>query len=358
MRRWVKVAVGLAVSAALLWWVLHDVSLSELWRRVRGADPWLLAAMVAVATFSFVIRALRWHVLLLPGLPDSRFRSRWSAVCVGFMANNVLPARLGEFARAYTLSRTEPIGTSGAFASLVVERVFDGLVIAFFLFLAMAFPGFLGEGAQTGTTVRNLALGGAAIFGGALVALGLLVRKPQASLRIFEGAAGRLLPGDWGERATRTLAGFIEGLGAVHDAWLFVRAVAWSVALWLCLAASVWLGLLAFDIGDPGFTGALLVQSVIAFAVALPSSPGFFGPFEAGARVSLGVYGIDPTSIASFAMGYHVLTFIPVTLLGLWYLNRLGLRWSEVGHSDELVETEAEREGEPARAGVRGGRDE
>lgn len=349
MRRWIKVGVGLLVSVGLLWWAFHDVSLSEVWARVRRADPWLLLAMIAVATGSFVIRAMRWHVLLLPGLDDSRFRNRWAAVCVGFMANNVLPARLGEFARAYALSRTEDIGTSGAFASLVVERVFDGLVVAFFLFLAVAFPGFLGDGAETGATVRNLAMGGAAVFGGALVALGLMVRRPKTSLRLFEAWVGRLLPGDWGERATDSLAGFLGGLGALHRPRVFARALLWSVFLWLWLAFSVWLGLRAFDIPGPGFPGALLVQSVIAFAVALPSSPGFFGPFEAGARLSLGLYGVDPSSIASFAMGYHILTFVPVTLLGLWYLNRLGLRWSEVGHSDELVETAAEHEEAPAR---------
>jgi uncharacterized membrane protein YbhN (UPF0104 family) len=235
----------------------------------------------------------------------------------------------------------------------VVERVFDRLPLAFFLFMAMAFPDLLGEGAETGATVRNLALGGAAVFGAVLVTLGLLVRKPQTSLRLFEAWAGRLLPGDWGERATETLESFMEGLGAVRDPGLFVRAVAWSVAVWMCMAASVWLGLLAFDIRGPGFTGALLVQSVIAFAVALPSSPGFFGPFEAGARISLKLYGIDATSIASFAMGYHILTFIPVTLLGLWYLHRLGLRWTDVEHSDELVESGAERE--PGSAGVGAG---
>jgi hypothetical protein len=108
--------------------------------------------------------------------------------------------------------------------------------------------------------------------------------------------------------------------------------------VWLCIAASLWIGLLAFGIREPGFIGAMFVQAVIGFAVAIPSSPGFFGPFEAGAMVALGAYGVDSVRIVSFATGYHVLTFIPVTVLGIWYLYRLGIRWSEVEHSEELVE--------------------
>lgn len=356
MSRRLKLAVGILISAALLWWVLHDVSLPEVWRRLGEADPLLLLAMVVVATLGYVLRAMRWRVLLLPAYPDTSFHGRWAAVCIGFMANNVLPARLGEFARAYSLSRVESLSMSGAFASLIVERVFDGLVIAFFLFVAVAVPGFLGGGATTGSTVRNLAMGGAAVFGGALVVLWLVVRHPDVSVRIFERTLGRLLPSELGERAADTLARFIEGLGALHDPGVFWRALVWSLALWLWLAASIWLGLLAFDIREPGITGALLVQSVIAFAVALPSSPGFFGTLEAGARIALSVYAVDTASIISFALGYHILTFIPVTLLGLWYVNRLGLRWSEVEHSEELVEEATGGEGAfPAGASDRPG---
>jgi len=82
---------------------------------------------------------------------------------------------------------------------------------------------------------------------------------------------------------------------------------------------------------------------VIGFAVAIPSSPGFFGPFEAGARLALSAFGVDSVLIVSFATGYHILTFIPVTLIGIWYLYRLGIRWSEVEHSEEIVEEAAEQ---------------
>ena len=90
-------------------------------------------------------------------------------------------------------------------------------------------------------------------------------------------------------------------------------------------------------------TGALLVQSIIAFAVSIPSSPGFFGPFEAASRVGLSIYGVDPTRIVSFAVGIHILSFIPITVLGLWYAHRVGISLSDVEHRGELVEVAVDR---------------
>jgi uncharacterized membrane protein YbhN (UPF0104 family) len=134
------------------------------------------------------------------------------------------------------------------------------------------------------------------------------------------------------------VTGFLAGLGSLHDTVTFAKALAWSVVVWVNLSVSIWLGLLAFDITTPGLLGSVFLQSVIAFAVAAPSSPGFFGVFEAASRLGLGVYDIPATDMVSFATSYHILTFIPVTLIGLWYIRRFGLTWAEMGHSEEIVE--------------------
>ncbi|MFB6240026.1 MAG: lysylphosphatidylglycerol synthase transmembrane domain-containing protein [Gemmatimonadota bacterium] len=334
--------LGLAVSVALLWWVLHDVSLVEVWGEIRRADPWLLGASVVVATAGFAVRAARWRVLLLPNAPGVPFRPRFAAVCIGFMTNNVLPARLGEFARAYSLSKISDVGMSESFASLVVERVFDGLVVAFFLFLSISVPGFVSGGIEAGSTIRDLTAVGAGLFGAALLFLWLMVRFPDRTLGLFEATLGRILPPQLTDRGVEVLSSFIDGLGALHDPVLFARALAWSFAVWLWLSASIWLGLLAFDITAPGFTGAVFVQSLIAFAVALPSSPGFFGPFEAATKLALGLYGVASAQVIAFATGYHILTFIPVSLMGAWYVRVLGIRWSEVEQSEQIVESAVE----------------
>lgn len=333
-----KSAIGLVITVLLLWWVLRDVSVAEVWDRVSEADPWLLAGAVVVATFSFVLRAMRWRVLLRPSHPDSRFVPRFGSTCIGFAVNNLLPARLGEFARAYSLSRTEGLNIGASIASLVAERIFDGLVLAFFLFVTISLPGFpLGEGG-TATVLRRTANLGAVAFGLAFILLWLSARNADRAVRLFERSLGRWLRPTFRQRATRLLAGFLAGLGALHDTATFARALAWSLVVWINLAVSIWLGLQAFGISAPGLTGSVFLQSVIAFAVAAPSSPGFFGVFEAATRLGLGVYEVPVTDMVSFATSYHILTFLPVTILGLWYIRRFGLSWSEMGRSEEIVE--------------------
>ncbi len=334
-----KTLFGLVITVALLAWVLRDVSAAAVLAELRAANVWLLAAMVVVATLPFLLRALRWQVLLLPDFPGSSLTSRFAAVCIGFMANNVLPARLGEFARAYSFSRIEPIPISQSLASLVVERVFDAVILGAFLVFTVSYGNF--AAGQT-ALVRGAAVTAGVLFGLALVILWAMARWPRRSLNLVEQLVGRFLSPSRTERAIGILASFIRGLGALHNPWVFARALLWSLAVWLCIAASVWIGLLAFGIREPGFIGAMFVQAVIGFAVAIPSSPGFFGPFEAAAMVALGAYGVDSVRIVSFATGYHILTFIPVTVLGIWYLYRLGIRWSEVEHSEELVEEAVE----------------
>lgn len=337
-----KFLLGLAVTGVLLWWTLRDVSLAEAWARVRMADPGWLAAMVVVATLSFLPRAWRWKGILRSVRADTRFGPRFGAVCVGAMANNLLPARLGEFARAYAFSRVEPVGMSAAFGSLVVERIFDGLVLALFLGLALTLPAspVAGDGAGL---VADLAAGGVAIFGLAVLGLWLVVRYPRGFLLLFERTLGRILSPDLTERGIEILASFIDGMGALHRPRDFLGTLAWTVVVWVTAAASVWFGFLAFDIVAPGFSGALFVQALIGLAVAIPSSPGFFGPFEAAARIGLGFYGVEAVHAVAFAGTYHLTTFVPVTLLGLWYAHRFGLRAEELRRSEEIVGRAVER---------------
>lgn len=342
-RRRAAAAGGILLSLLLLWWALRDVSPRELWSHAWGADPWLLAAAVAVATGTFVLRAVRWRWLLEPVLPVSAFRNRFSAVCIGFMGNNLLPLRLGEFARIYTFSRIEPIGMSATLASLVVERLFDGLMLVLLLGVAMATPQLAG---QVPPLIRSVSLAASVGVILALLLLWLVVHFPERLMTFFRLWLLRPIPDRFARRITEVVRAFISGLGALGRPVVFLRVLGWSAVIWLWNGASFWLALLAFDIHVPGFSGALFVQSVIALAVSIPSSPGFFGPFEAGARLALELYAVAPSRIAGYAASYHILTFIPVTALGLWYVHRLGISWSEVEHSEEYVEAAVEGAGD------------
>lgn len=335
MKHRLTIAIGIVLSIALLVYALRDVSAAELFEHLGDANIWLLLAATAVATLTFAIRAIRWRVLLLPAAGEISYSSRFATVCIGFMANNVLPARLGEFARAYSLARIEPVGVSTTLASLVVERLLDALILMMFIIPAY----LLGVADVTGPgPLRQVFIVLIAFVSLGLVTAGAMVRMPGPILRFVEKWSHRLGPDRLADRITRLLASFIGGLGALRHGHVFLRAVFWSVIVWANNAFSFYLGFLAFGMDSPGIPGAMLTQTVIGFAVAIPSTPGFFGPFEAAARVTLELYGIAPARIISFAAGYHILTFIPVTLLGIWYMRKLGISRDEIGHSEELVE--------------------
>jgi uncharacterized protein (TIRG00374 family) len=342
-----KTAVGLLITVALLAWVLRDVSPSEIAAELSEARPGWMALAVVLATTSFLIRAWRWRVLLAPGWPGTSLDARFGSVCIGFAVNNLLPARLGEFTRAYALSRSTTVPLSAAIASLVVERILDGVVLAIFLFGTISLPGFpLGEGTSA-ELIRRTANVGAVAFAILLAALWVAARSPSGAARAFDRTLGRALPERLREKASHIVRAFVDGLGALRRPSTFLLALGWSFAVWLVIALSIWAGLLSFGITAPGVTGSMFLQALIGFAVAAPSSPGFFGVFEAAARLGLGVWDVPAPTVVGFATTYHILTFIPVTLLGLWYLRRLGLSWGEIERSEEIV-SEAEDGGRRA----------
>lgn len=334
-----KAGVGIALSLGFLYWAFRDVSVGEVLHHVRAADPVLLGLSVVLATVLFPLRALRWKPLLEPAYPATRFRPRFAATCVGFMANNLLPARMGEFVRAYALSRLEPIRVSASFGSLVVERMFDGMVIVAMLLGSMAWPGFPDV---SGRDFRAVALVLGLLFFGVFVILLLMVASPERSVRLFQATVVRILPQGIRRPITAALEAFLGGVGAVREPRLIARIFGWSVVIWSTNAVAFWVGFLAFDIEVPLVAGFFL-QSVIGLAVALPSAPGFFGVFEAGARAGLvEVWGVESSRAVAFAVGFHIATFIPITVIGLYYVWRLGLSWGEVQASEETVEEAVE----------------
>ncbi|KPK66035.1 MAG: hypothetical protein AMS21_03265 [Gemmatimonas sp. SG8_38_2] len=337
MRGGWKTAIGIAVSLVLLYWALHDVSPSELWLYLRSANLWLLLLSITIQTAGFLIRAARWKVFLKPALADPSYQARFGSTCIGFMANNLLPARVGEFARAYALSKTQPISASASFGSLVVERLFDGLTLAAFLATPLFLPGFritAGLGDQLVSKILAVLL----IFGVSVTFLLVLIWKPALAIRTFSATVGRLLPKKVADKIAQIMESFIEGLGAMRSPGLVAAGFAWSLVHWLWGALALYVGMLAFGITRPGYLGAVFLQAVNAFLVSIPSSPGFFGPFEASVRLALSPFGVPAGQAVSFAAAFHIGAFTPVTILGIYYLGRLGLSWGDVGHSEEIVE--------------------
>ena len=355
-----RAALGIALSVGLLWWVLRDVDMGEVAAEMARADPLWLAAAVAVAVSTMLVRAFRWKPILAP-IVDATLHARFSSTMIGFMVNNVVPARAGEFARAYALSRQAPVGAAGAFGSLVVERIFDALTVVLMLAVAVAWPGFPELGGLGARIGRWTAIG--VLIPLAMIAvLAVMVRNPVPSVGLAERIANRVLPGAFRRPVVDALESFLSGVKVLRDPRLLAQISAWSIVHWLVNTLGFWLAFRAFGIDVP-FVGAMFLQALISLVVAVPSAPGFFGLYQWAATVGLeGVWGVAPTPAAAFAIGFHIAAFLPVTAIGLWYAWHLGLSWGEVEASEDYVETavedDAARRGGTAAVLGRSGRGE
>ncbi len=337
-KHWGKALVGLGVSALLLWWTLRGVDFAAVWTQIEDADFWLLGAAVFVATSSFLIRALRWKVLLSPVKADTSLRARWSAVAIGGMGNNLLPARLGEFARAYAFSRMETVSASAALGSIVVERAFDSLVLLLFLVVPVLMPGFPAAGALStgfGAVVLRLAV---SLVGVLIVALGIMAVWPARFVRVTSRVVTAVLPHAVARPLVGMLEAFLDSVKLLRSPGKLLLAFVWSVALWAYGSFSFWLAMKAFGI-HASVMSACFTQAAVGIGVALPSAPGFLGPWQFAAKFALSnVFGASVGRSVAFAFGYYIGGWIPITVIGLWYAWRLGLSYGEVEQAEERVE--------------------
>jgi len=325
--------IGIALSAVLLWWTLRDVSIARVWNELAHANLPLFLGSALCATLIFPLRAFRWRTILQPVAPDQPLGALWRSTAIGMMANNIFPARAGEIVRAYALTRQTEVPFATSIASLAVDRLFDMLVLLLLAVAAFLDPAFPREATVAGQSLGSIAEGSIVFVLGLLVALYTLAFFPRQMVRAFEIFARRISP-TLEERGKAVLLKFSEGLSVLRHPGRFSAVLAWTVAHWLLNALGFWLGFKAVGMTLP-FSAALFLQTLIAVGVALPSAPGFFGVFEKFATVGLAIYGVGATQATSWAIGFHILSFIPITSIGLWYFVRLGLHLSDVNTARE-----------------------
>lgn len=325
--RTLAIVAGLAVSAAALWFALRGLRIGDVLAHVRTIRPWPLVAAVVLATLTFPIRALRWRHLVRDTHGNVvHLGASWHAVAIGFMGNNLLPLRAGELLRAWAITRLAPVRMSSALASIAVERVFDALTVVGTLGLGLMISGLAPDvtigGIQVATLARRVGLLAAVAFVGAAAVLAW----PMAFRRLLERTVP--FPG-LRDRLLALLDGVREGLAALRSPARLAAVIGWSLALWLVNAASFWVLFPAFGRSED-FGAALVLQGALVFGVAVPSSPGYVGVFEAAIILALALYGIPQDQALAYALTYHAATFLPIILLGFHSLARTSLGWRDL----------------------------
>ncbi len=332
-------ALGIVLSAGFLFYAFRGIHWGELVAVIRHANVALLALSAFTATCIFPLRARRWRPILDPIQPDIPFAKLWSATAIGMMINNVLPMRAGEPARAYALSQSVPtLSFPASFASLAVDRVFDTVVVLLLLFVSMLSPAFPQGVMIQGRPISHYALLFIGLLAVAVGGMYLLILFPARILAIFELLVRRIAP-RLEARGREALVAISHGLSVLKSPSRFAAVFGWTLVHWLVNALAFWFAFRAVGIEAP-FSAALFLQGIIAIGVTIPQAPGFFGVFETFGKLGLAVYGVADNLALTWALAFHVLSYIPITLIGAYYFVRAGMSMGDLSRVEHATTEE------------------
>lgn len=316
-RRRITVLLGFLLTLVFGGLALYRLDLREVGSALLEADYLFVAPALLATLCGYLLRAARWRVILLPSKEVSAGRL-FPLLIIGFAVNNLLPARIGEFARAYLLGEKEGISKSLSFATVVVERILDGLTLIFSLFLVSLLFALPGWG-------RKMGLLSVLFFGGALAFLFLLLYGREQSSRVVKRLA---TPLGLADRATQVASSFVSGAEALRHRRSIPSLAFLSLLVWSCEATSYLFLTWAFPIYLSPLmrvVAALFVMVVANLGVLIPSSPGYIGTFHFFAMSALAVFGAARETALSYALVSHAMQYLLVTGLGLLFLWRENL---------------------------------
>ena len=326
LKNW-KLWVGLAISAIFLWLALDGLKLDQVWGHITGANYWWLIPSVTVYFIAVYARTWRWDYMLRP-LKHVSVKRLFPVVVIGYMGNNIYPFRAGELLRSYVLREREAIPISASLATVIVERVFDGLVMLVFVFIALPFTPIPGDSSIVRSTVI---LASIAFFIALIVFFGLAA-MPNRALSLAEWGANRFLPKRVGVPLLDFTERFLAGLKSLRSFRNVMMIFFTSIIIWLLETVKYWFVMHAFDF-EVSFFALMLMNGVVNLATTLPSAPGYVGTFDEPGIEVLTLYGVNKNIAGAYTLVLHVALWLPITLLGAYYMIREGLGWSDFGQA-------------------------
>jgi uncharacterized protein (TIRG00374 family) len=327
LKRW-QFWLGAGISALFLVVALRNLHLGDVWAVVRTARyGWILPG-VAVYFLGVWARTWRWDYLLRP-LKRISLRRLFPVVVIGYMGNNVYPARAGEVIRAYVLRRREGVSISASLATIVVERVFDGLVMLIFVFIGLPFtpmPGWL----------QGMVIAASLLFFGALALFMTLAIKIEWAELAYGWAIDRVVPARFRVPVRGFADRFMTGLYSLRSGRGVLMIFVTSIVIWLAETVKYWFVMHAFDFTVP-FWVLMLMNGIVNLATTIPSSPGYVGTFDAPGIEILSIFGVERSLAAGYTLVLHAALWLPITLLGFWYMGRESISWRDFGQAEKSL---------------------
>ncbi|MFH1701479.1 MAG: lysylphosphatidylglycerol synthase transmembrane domain-containing protein [Candidatus Zixiibacteriota bacterium] len=314
---------GIIISVSLLFYLFYRVDYTELSGALKDANYWWLIPNVILIMVTMVFRGLRWKHMFSPikNIPFSRL---FSITVIGFMANNVLPFRLGEFVRAYSLSVKEDVSKSASLATIFVERIVFDLLALLIIFSGVLFvsPLILNQQLKFGAVVTIIV----GLLG--LLFTVYLSRRGKRESHILKRLLN-IMPKKIRPHVDDAVKRFASGMEFMRD-W---RSIFWTTyhtfMIWMIMGISNYFILLAFGLELP-LAASFVILVVVSILIMVPASPGFIGVYHYGAVLSLGFYNIDQSTALSCSIVMHAAQYSVVTLVGFYYLRKEHLSLKQI----------------------------
>lgn len=317
----IRMTIGCLVGLIFLYLAFRNVDFRQMWEAFGRANYWYVLVVLMVMFVSHYLRVLRWRYLLEP-IKRIDIASLFSSLIIGYMANVVTPAHLGELLRAYVLGKKRGVSASSALATIVVERILDVFALLAIMVLAIflyPFPGWV-------KSAGYIMLAGT-IF---LFLFLVLLKKSYARVRPALQVLMRPMPSHYQEKTWDLIEHFMQGIVPLKSRIDYGIVLVLSVLIWVCYGLIFHLGLQAFDFYHlyhlPWLTSLILLV-ITTIGVVVPSSPGYVGTYHYLCQVSLALFGVPSSPALSFATAIHGISFLPVLIAGLIlsYYEGLGL---------------------------------
>ena len=308
-----KLWLGLIISALFLYLAFREVDLTKTWTVIKSAKVLPLLMIVLITFFQFLIRAWRWDLLMEP-IQETTFLNRLAAVLIGFAANSVFPARLGEFIRANVLGRREGIKSSSVFGTIVVERLFDGFTLLLILLIGLLGTTFPKEWDTISGSLRGT---GVFLFLFYLFLILFLVGFKYKT-RSFLNLLNRILfffPHRLRSKLIEIIRNFSLGLVLTKNPRKWISIIFFSLFLWFTSLFQIELTEQSIGLDLP-FIATFLIMAMASLGVMIPSAPGFVGTFHLSVQYGFIFYGVGKEEALSAAILWHAAVIFPTILYG------------------------------------------
>ncbi len=317
--------LGLVISVVFLYLAFREINYVELWSTIQTIQFWWLAPGVVVYFVGVAVRTWRWQYLLKP-LKKVAFGTLFPIINIGYMGNNVFPLRMGEVLRSVVLKRRDDVSISGSLATIVVERIFDAVVIVGFVLLNLGQLVSL-PGNSAFSQLGGLAAWAVGIFLAGLAVFTLMAMFPKPALSVIHGLIDRLIPERWREPVTHIADRFLDGLMSLRSPKDALMILLTSVLIWILETGLYWCVNEAMGL-DLNFSQLMLLNGVVNLVLLIPAAPGGLGTFDAAGRAMLEAFAIPAEPALGYTLVLRIALWVPITIVGALYFIREGLKWT------------------------------